>query len=68
VKELWLNHLDGMEQPRMLTTSHLADLLRPDKGFVHVAELYAPGKDLEKVVSELVPDEHMPDSCRAASR
>ncbi|MEV0754542.1 BREX-2 system adenine-specific DNA-methyltransferase PglX [Streptosporangium sp. NPDC050280] len=59
-RELWFHYLDGMEQPRMLSTAQLADLLRPDVDFVSVAELYAPGKDLEKVVAELVADEHVP--------
>ncbi|MEU8036021.1 BREX-2 system adenine-specific DNA-methyltransferase PglX [Streptosporangium sp. NPDC049078] len=59
-RELWFHYLDGMEQPRMLSTAQLADLLRPDEDFVSVAELYAPGKDLEKVVAELVADEHVP--------
>jgi len=59
-RELWFHYLDGMEQPRMLSTGQLADLLRPDEDFVSVAELYAPGKDLEKVVAELVADEHVP--------
>ncbi|MGW0066137.1 BREX-2 system adenine-specific DNA-methyltransferase PglX [Streptosporangium sandarakinum] len=59
-RELWFHHLDGIEQPRVLTTAQLADLLRPDVDFVSVAELYAPGKDLEKVVADLVADEHVP--------
>ncbi|MFG1754068.1 BREX-2 system adenine-specific DNA-methyltransferase PglX [Streptosporangium sandarakinum] len=59
-RELWFHHLDGSEQPRVLTTAQLADLLRPDADFVSVAELYAPGKDLEKVVADLVADEHVP--------
>ncbi|MGW0058611.1 BREX-2 system adenine-specific DNA-methyltransferase PglX [Streptosporangium sandarakinum] len=59
-RELWFHHLDGIEQPRVLTTAQLADLLRPDADFVSVAELYAPGKDLEKVVADLVADEHVP--------
>ncbi|WP_203871865.1 BREX-2 system adenine-specific DNA-methyltransferase PglX, partial [Planomonospora parontospora] len=59
-RELWFDHMDGMEQPKLLTTAQLADALRPDADVVAVAELYAPGKDLEKVVAELVTDEHVP--------
>ncbi|WP_405088318.1 BREX-2 system adenine-specific DNA-methyltransferase PglX [Microbispora sp. NBC_01389] len=59
-RELWFHHVDGMEQPRLLTTAQLADALRRDADVVSVAELYAGGKDLEKVVAELVADEHVP--------
>jgi hypothetical protein len=59
-RELWFQHADGMEQPRLLTTSQLADELRRDLDFVSVAELRYPGKDLGAVVAELVADEHVP--------
>ncbi|MFC7382008.1 BREX-2 system adenine-specific DNA-methyltransferase PglX [Sphaerisporangium rhizosphaerae] len=60
-RELWFHDVDGIpDQPRMLSTAQLADLLRPDADFVSVAELYAPGKELDKVVAELVADEHVP--------
>lgn len=59
-REYWYHELDGMEQPRLLTIAELADALRRDADVLQVAELYAPGKDLEKVVAELVTDEHVP--------
>jgi hypothetical protein len=59
-RELWFHDLDGMEQPRLLTTAELADALRRDADVQQVAELYAPSRDLEKVVAELVTDEHVP--------
>ncbi|MEU8404315.1 BREX-2 system adenine-specific DNA-methyltransferase PglX [Nonomuraea sp. NPDC048892] len=61
-KALWFHEVDGMvePQPRILTTAQLADLLRRDADVIAVAELYAPGKDLEAVVANLVADEHVP--------
>ncbi|MET8140192.1 BREX-2 system adenine-specific DNA-methyltransferase PglX [Sphaerisporangium sp. NPDC005288] len=60
-RELWFHDVDGIpDQPRMLSTAQLADLLRPDADFVSVADLYAPGKELDKVVAELVADDHVP--------
>ncbi|GAB3988354.1 BREX-2 system adenine-specific DNA-methyltransferase PglX [Actinoallomurus acanthiterrae] len=59
-REHWFHEVDGMEQPRLLTTAELADALRRDADVLQVAELYAPGKDLEKVVAELMTDEHVP--------
>jgi hypothetical protein len=59
-RDLWFHHADGMEQPRLLTTSQLADELRRDPDVVAVAELRYPGKDLGAVVAELVADEHVP--------
>ncbi|MGA3563758.1 BREX-2 system adenine-specific DNA-methyltransferase PglX [Melissospora conviva] len=59
-RELWCHHVDGLEQPRMLTTAQLADELRRDDDVLAVAGLYAPGKDLGKVIADLVADEHVP--------
>ncbi|MEV4711546.1 BREX-2 system adenine-specific DNA-methyltransferase PglX [Micromonospora sp. NPDC049374] len=59
-RELWYHHVDGLEQPRPLTTAQLADELRRDPDVLAVAELYAPGQDLGKVVADLVADEHVP--------
>jgi len=59
-RDLWFHHVDGMEQPRLLTTSQLADELRRDPDVVAVAELRYPGRDLGAVVAELVADEHVP--------
>jgi hypothetical protein len=59
-RDLWFHHADGMDQPRLLTTSQLADELRRDPDFLAVAELRYPGKDLADVVGELVADEHVP--------
>jgi hypothetical protein len=59
-RELWFHEVDGMEQPRLLTTAQLADELRADPDVVSVAELYARGKDLAEVVAGLVADEHVP--------
>jgi hypothetical protein len=59
-RHLWFHHVDGMEQPRLLTTSQLADELRRDPDVLAVAELRYPGKDLGAVVAELVADEHVP--------
>ncbi|WFE43503.1 BREX-2 system adenine-specific DNA-methyltransferase PglX [Verrucosispora sp. WMMD1129] len=59
-RELWYHHVDGLEQPRPLTTAQLADELRRDRDVLAVAELYAPGQDLGKVIADLVADEHVP--------
>ncbi|MFF0314258.1 BREX-2 system adenine-specific DNA-methyltransferase PglX [Micromonospora sp. NPDC005252] len=59
-RELWYHHVDGLEQPRPLTTAQLADELRRDADVLTVANLYAPGQDLGKVVADLVADEHVP--------
>ncbi|MEU4642280.1 BREX-2 system adenine-specific DNA-methyltransferase PglX [Micromonospora sp. NPDC023814] len=60
VRELWYHHVDGLEQPRPLTTAQLADELRRDADVLTVANLYAPGQDLGKVIAGLVADEHVP--------
>ncbi|MGA3540990.1 BREX-2 system adenine-specific DNA-methyltransferase PglX [Micromonosporaceae bacterium DT194] len=59
-RKLWYHHVDGMEQPRMLTTAQLADELRRDNDVLAVAGHYAPGKDLGKVIADLIADEHVP--------
>ncbi|MGW7423511.1 BREX-2 system adenine-specific DNA-methyltransferase PglX [Streptomyces sp. NPDC054813] len=59
-RELWFHEVDGMEQPRVMSTAELADALALDSDFAAVAELYAPGKDLGALVAELVADEHVP--------
>ncbi|MBB5114468.1 hypothetical protein FHU28_004307 [Micromonospora echinospora] len=59
-RELWYHHVDGLEQPRPLTTAQLADELRRDHDVLTVAGLYAPGQDLGKVIADLVADEHVP--------
>ncbi|MEV4490683.1 BREX-2 system adenine-specific DNA-methyltransferase PglX [Micromonospora coxensis] len=59
-RELWYHHVDGLEQPRPLTTAQLADELRRDDDVLTVAQLYAPGQDLGKVIADLVADEHVP--------
>lgn len=60
-RELWYaTDENGVTQPRPLTTGRLADELRRDPDFVSVAELYAPGQELGKVVADLVADEHVP--------
>ena len=51
---------DENGQPTILTLSRLTDALSRDEGFVSVAKLYAPRKELAKVVSELITDEHVP--------
>jgi len=60
VRDLWFDHVDGLEQPRPLTTAQLADELRRDGDVLAVAGLYAPGHDLGKVIADLVADEHVP--------
>jgi hypothetical protein len=57
---LWFHHLDGIEHPRPLSVGQLADELRRDPDVLAVAELYAPGRDLAKVLADLVADEHVP--------
>ncbi|MEU1686885.1 BREX-2 system adenine-specific DNA-methyltransferase PglX [Micromonospora sp. NPDC005707] len=59
-RELWYHHVDGLEQPRPLTTAQLADELRRDADVLIVAGIYAPGQDLGKVIADLVADEHVP--------
>ncbi|SCG34783.1 BREX-2 system adenine-specific DNA-methyltransferase PglX [Micromonospora humi] len=59
-RELWYHHVDGLEQPRPLTTAQLADELRRDDDVLTVAGIYAPGQDLGKVIADLVADEHVP--------
>lgn len=59
-RELWFHHIDGVEQPRPLSTAQLADELRRSPDVLAVAELYAPGRDLAKVLADLVAEEHVP--------
>ncbi|MGC4888083.1 BREX-2 system adenine-specific DNA-methyltransferase PglX [Micromonospora sp. DT227] len=59
-RELWYHHVDGLEQPRPLTTAQLADELRRDDDVLTVAGIYAPVQDLGKVIADLVADEHVP--------
>lgn len=59
-REFWYQHVDGLEQPRPLTTAQLADELRRDGDVLTVAGIYAPGQDLGKVIADLVADEHVP--------
>ncbi|MCP8706994.1 MULTISPECIES: BREX-2 system adenine-specific DNA-methyltransferase PglX [Streptomyces] len=56
-RDLWY---DENSQPTILTLARLTDALSRDEDFVSVAKLYAPRKDLPKVVAELVTDEHVP--------
>ncbi|MFG2905824.1 BREX-2 system adenine-specific DNA-methyltransferase PglX [Kitasatospora sp. NPDC048286] len=64
---LWLldrielrDHWFQDDQPTLLTRAQLTDVLSRDAGFVSVAEIYAPRKELAKVVSDLLADEHVP--------
>jgi hypothetical protein len=59
-RELWHHHVDGVEQPRPLSANQLADELRRDPDVLAVAELYAPGKDLARVLADLIADAHVP--------
>ncbi|MFG3601067.1 BREX-2 system adenine-specific DNA-methyltransferase PglX [Micromonospora chersina] len=59
-RELWYHHVDGLEQPRPLTTAQLADELCRGDDVLTVAGIYAPGQDLGKVIADLVADEHVP--------
>jgi hypothetical protein len=54
---LWF---DENGQPTILTLARLTDALSRDEDFVSVAKLYAPRKDLPKVVAELISGEHVP--------
>ncbi|MFI6208896.1 BREX-2 system adenine-specific DNA-methyltransferase PglX [Streptomyces sp. NPDC051041] len=56
-RDLWF---DGNGQPMILTLARLTDALSRDEDFVSVAKLYAPRKELAKVVAELITDEHVP--------
>ncbi|WP_330349954.1 BREX-2 system adenine-specific DNA-methyltransferase PglX [Streptomyces sp. NBC_00582] len=51
---------DENGQPTILTLARLTDALSRDEDFVSVAALYAPRKELAKVVAELITDEHVP--------
>ncbi|MGW1267505.1 BREX-2 system adenine-specific DNA-methyltransferase PglX [Streptomyces sp. NPDC002491] len=51
---------DENGQPAILTLARLIDALSRDEDFVSVAKLYAPRKELAKVVAELITDEHVP--------
>ncbi|MFD9968119.1 BREX-2 system adenine-specific DNA-methyltransferase PglX [Streptomyces sp. NPDC059011] len=51
---------DENGQPAILTLARLTDALSRDEDFVSVAKLYAPRKELAKVVAELISDEHVP--------
>lgn len=51
---------DENGQPAILTLARLTDVLSRDEDFVSVANLYAPRKELAKVVAELITDEHVP--------
>ncbi|MFD5708970.1 BREX-2 system adenine-specific DNA-methyltransferase PglX [Streptomyces pharetrae] len=56
-RDLWF---DENGQPTILTLARLTDALSRDEDFVSVAKLYAPRKELPKVVAELITDEHVP--------
>ncbi|MFJ8546101.1 BREX-2 system adenine-specific DNA-methyltransferase PglX [Streptomyces sp. NPDC093586] len=56
-RDLWF---DENGQPTILTLARLTDALSHDEDFVSVAKLYAPRKELAKVVAELITDEHVP--------
>ncbi|MFJ3282924.1 BREX-2 system adenine-specific DNA-methyltransferase PglX [Streptomyces halstedii] len=51
---------DENGQPAILTLARLTDALSRDEDFVSVAKLYAPRKELAKVVAELITEEHVP--------
>jgi hypothetical protein len=51
---------DENGQPTILTLARLTDALSRDEDFISVAKLYAPRKELAKVVAELLTDEHVP--------
>ncbi|MEG3626425.1 BREX-2 system adenine-specific DNA-methyltransferase PglX [Streptomyces poriticola] len=51
---------DENGQPTILTLARLTDALSRDEDFVSVAKLYAPRKELAKVVAQLITDEHVP--------
>lgn len=51
---------DENGQPAILTLARLTDVLSRDDDFVSVAKLYAPRKELSKVVAEMITDEHVP--------
>lgn len=61
-RELWFAPDDmGVEQPRPMTVSRLADRLREDGEFVSVARLHAgEDADLASVVAEITCAEHVP--------
>ncbi|HLL37662.1 MAG TPA: BREX-2 system adenine-specific DNA-methyltransferase PglX [Streptomyces sp.] len=56
-RDLWF---DENGQPTILTLARLTDALSRDEDFVSVAKLYAPRRELAKVVAELITDEHVP--------
>ncbi|MGW5206507.1 BREX-2 system adenine-specific DNA-methyltransferase PglX [Streptomyces griseoincarnatus] len=56
-RDLWF---DENGQPTILSLARLTDALSRDEDFVSVAKLYAPRKELAKVVAELIADEHVP--------
>ncbi|GGW82727.1 BREX-2 system adenine-specific DNA-methyltransferase PglX [Streptomyces lomondensis] len=56
-RDLWF---DENGQATILTLARLTDALSRDEDFVSVAKLYAPRKELAKVVAELITDEHVP--------
>ncbi|MEU5877898.1 BREX-2 system adenine-specific DNA-methyltransferase PglX [Spirillospora sp. NPDC047279] len=64
--ELWYGLRDGLQHPRALTVSQLADQFRDDKDMQNVAALYADDhldkRDLPmvKVLEEVIADEHVP--------
>ncbi|WGD39507.1 BREX-2 system adenine-specific DNA-methyltransferase PglX [Streptomyces cathayae] len=51
---------DENGQPAILTLGRLTDALSRDDDFVSVAKLYAPRKDLSKVVAELITEDQVP--------
>ncbi|MFE6333330.1 BREX-2 system adenine-specific DNA-methyltransferase PglX [Streptomyces sp. NPDC057798] len=51
---------DENGQPAILTLARLTDALSRDEDFVSVAKLYAPRKELARIIAELIIDEHVP--------
>lgn len=60
-RHLWYVYDEnGIEQPRVQTISSLLSELTQDEGFISVAALYAPQRDLADTVAVLLADEHVP--------
>jgi hypothetical protein len=65
-RSLWFSMRDGMEQPRTLTISQLADRFPPDSEVHAVATLYAQDHlgrrdmTLAPVLEQVIVDEHVP--------
>jgi hypothetical protein len=59
-RDLWYEHRNGVLSPRPLTVIQMADYFRSDSAAVEAAKIYAPDKNLQEVLQDIIADQHVP--------